>query len=74
MLSAMLMISAGSFASNSINDSKGSEGEDSSAVVENVNKIRSHKNKNKVKGYYAVPICFSSSAAFSAAFVASLSS
>jgi hypothetical protein len=34
MLSAMLIISAGSFASGSINDSKGSEGGDSSAAVE----------------------------------------
>jgi hypothetical protein len=45
MLSAILMISAGSFASGSINDSKGSGGGDSSTAVENANKIRSHKNK-----------------------------
>jgi hypothetical protein len=45
MLSAILMISAGSFASGSINDLKGSEGGDSSTAVENVNKIRSRKNK-----------------------------
>jgi hypothetical protein len=51
MLSAMVMISAGSFASDSINDSKGSGGGDSSAVVENVNNIRNRKNKNKVKGH-----------------------
>jgi hypothetical protein len=51
MLSAMSMISAGSFATGSINDSKGSGGGDSSVVVENVNKIRSRKNENKVKGY-----------------------
>jgi hypothetical protein len=45
MLSAILMIYAGSFASGSINDSKGSGGGDSSAAVENVNKVRSRKNK-----------------------------
>jgi hypothetical protein len=45
MLSAILMISVGSFASGSINDSKGSRGGDSSAAVENANKTRSRKNK-----------------------------
>jgi hypothetical protein len=51
MLSAMLIISADSFASGSINDSKGSGGGDSSAVVENVNKFEVTKIKNKVKSY-----------------------
>jgi hypothetical protein len=51
MLSAMLIISADSFASGSINDLKGSEGGDSSAMVENVNKFEVTKIKNKVKSY-----------------------
>jgi hypothetical protein len=51
MLSAMLMISADSFASGSINDLKGSGGGDSSAVAENVNKFEVTKVKNKVKSY-----------------------
>jgi hypothetical protein len=51
MLSAMLIISADSFASGSINDSKGSEGGDSSAAVENVNKFEVTKIKDKVKSY-----------------------
>jgi hypothetical protein len=51
MLSAMLVISVGSFASGSINDSKGSGGGDSSAAVENVNKFEVTKIKNKVKSY-----------------------
>jgi hypothetical protein len=41
----------GSFASGSINDSKGSGGGDSSAVVENVDKFEIIKIKNKVKSY-----------------------
>ena len=51
MLSAILMISAGSFASGSTNDSKGSGGGDSSAAVENVNKFEVTKINNKVKSY-----------------------
>jgi hypothetical protein len=49
MLSAMLIISADSFASGSINDSKGSRGGDSSAAVENVNKFEVTKIKIKLK-------------------------
>jgi hypothetical protein len=45
MLSAMLIISAGSFASGSINDSKGSRGGDSSDAVENVDKFEITKIK-----------------------------
>jgi hypothetical protein len=48
MLSAMLIISADSFVSGSINDSKGSRGGDSSAAVENVNKFEVTKIK-KIK-------------------------
>jgi hypothetical protein len=51
MLSVMLIISADSFASGSINDSEGYEGGDSSAAVENVNKFEVTKIKNKVKNY-----------------------
>jgi hypothetical protein len=51
IVSAMLIISADSFASGSANDSKGSGGGDSSAVVENVNKFEVTKIKNKVKSY-----------------------
>jgi hypothetical protein len=51
MVSAMLIISNDSFASASANGSKGSEGGDSSAVVENVNKFEVTKIKNKVKSY-----------------------
>ena len=51
MLSAMLIISAGSLASGSINDSKGLGGGDSSAAVENVNKFEVTKIENKVKSY-----------------------
>jgi hypothetical protein len=51
MLSAMLIIYVDSFASGSINDSKGSGGGDSSAAVENVNKFEVTKIKNKVKSY-----------------------
>ena len=51
MLSAMLIIFVGSFASGSINDSKGSGGGDSSAVVENVNQFEVTKINNKVKSY-----------------------
>jgi hypothetical protein len=49
MLSAMLIISADSFASGSINDSKGSGGGDSSTAVENVNKFEVTKIKIKLK-------------------------
>jgi hypothetical protein len=51
MLSAMLTISADSFAFGSINGSKGSGGGDSSVVVENVNKFEVTKIKNKVKSF-----------------------
>jgi hypothetical protein len=47
----MLTISVDSFASGSINGSKGSGGGDSSAVVENVNKFEVTKIKNKVKSF-----------------------
>jgi hypothetical protein len=49
MLSAMLIISTDSFASGSINDSKGSGGGDSSAAVGNVNKFEVTKIKKKLK-------------------------
>jgi hypothetical protein len=45
MVSPMLVISDDSFASASASGSKGSGGGDSLAVVENVNKFESHKNK-----------------------------
>jgi hypothetical protein len=45
MLSAMLIISGGPFASGSINDSNGSGGGDSSAAVENVDKFEITKIK-----------------------------
>jgi hypothetical protein len=45
IVSAMLIVSADSFASGSANDLKGSGGGDSSAVVENVNKFEVTKNK-----------------------------
>jgi hypothetical protein len=51
MVSAMLIISADSFASGSANDSKGSGGGDSSAAVENVNQFEVTKINNKVKSY-----------------------
>jgi hypothetical protein len=51
MVSVMLIISFDSFASGSANDSKGSRGGDSSAVVENVNQIEVTKINNKVKSY-----------------------
>jgi hypothetical protein len=51
MLSAILIISAGSFASGSVKDSKGFGGGDSSAVAENVNKFEGTKIENKVKSY-----------------------
>jgi hypothetical protein len=51
MLSAMLIIFAGSFAFGSINDSKGSGGGDSSVAVENVDKFKITKIENKVKSY-----------------------
>jgi hypothetical protein len=51
MLSAILMIFAGSFASGSINDSKGSRGGYSSAAVENEIRLEVAKIKNKVKSY-----------------------
>jgi hypothetical protein len=74
MVSAMLIISDDSFASASASGSKGSGGGDSLAAIENVNKFEVTKIKHKVKRYQAIPIRLSSSAVFSAAFVASLAS
>jgi hypothetical protein len=47
----MLIISAGSFASGPVNDSKGSGRGDSSAAVENVNQFEATKINDKVKTY-----------------------
>jgi hypothetical protein len=49
IVSAMLIIFADSFASESANDSKGSRRGDSSAAVENVNQFEVTKINNKVK-------------------------
>jgi hypothetical protein len=49
IVSAMLIISADSFASGSANNSKGSERGDSSAALENVNQFEVTKINNKVK-------------------------
>jgi hypothetical protein len=49
IVSATLIISADAFASGSANDSKGSGGGDSSAMVENVNQFELTKINNKVK-------------------------
>jgi hypothetical protein len=51
IVSAILIISADSFASGSTNDSKGSGGGDSSDAVESVNKFEVAKINNKVKSY-----------------------
>jgi hypothetical protein len=51
MVSAMLIISHDSFTSASASGSKGSEGGDSSVVVENINKFEVTKIRNKVKSY-----------------------
>jgi hypothetical protein len=51
IVSAMLIISADSFASGSANDSKGSGRGDSSAAVENVNQFEATKINNKVKSH-----------------------
>jgi hypothetical protein len=49
IVSAMLIISADSFASASANDSKGSGRGDSPAAVENVNQFEVTKINNRVK-------------------------
>ena len=72
MVSAMLIISDDSFASASASGSKGSGGGDSSATVENVNYFEVAKVNNKGKNHKVILIRLSSSAAFSAVFVASL--
>jgi hypothetical protein len=51
IVSAMLIISADSFASGSANDSRDSGRGDSSTVVENGNQFKATKINNKVKTY-----------------------
>jgi hypothetical protein len=69
--SAILIIYIDFFVSGSASGSKGSGGGDSSAAVEDINQFEITKINNKVKSHQVIPIRLSSSAAFSAAFVAS---